>query len=72
MLKKSMSPLSGNAQYEGFTVDLLDALSNKLGFKYNIKIVSDGAYGSLNKETMKWNGMIREVIDGVRKLIQVF
>lgn len=65
MLKRTLTPLTGNAQFEGFTVDLLDALSVQLGFKYRIKLVSDGSYGSLNKETGKWNGMIREVIDGV-------
>ncbi|CAL8109948.1 unnamed protein product [Orchesella dallaii] len=65
MLKISTDPLAGNDQFEGYTVDLLNELSKELGFKYNIKLVTDGAYGSLNPETDEWNGMIREVIDGV-------
>lgn len=65
MLKRSEVALSGNDQFEGFTVDLLDHLGSFLGFDYEIRIVADGSYGSLNKKTGEWNGMIREVIDGV-------
>lgn len=72
MLKLDTQPLSGNEQFEGFTVDLLDELSKILGFKYKIRLVADGSYGSLNKQTGEWNGMIREVIDGVTREIIKF
>lgn len=67
MLKLSKSPLRGNEQYEGFTVDLLSQLSKKLGFKYTIKLVSDKSYGSYDNGTKLWNGMIREVLDKVSR-----
>jgi len=41
-----------------------------LGFNYTFQIVEDGNYGSLNKETGKWNGMIKELQDGV-SLVQL-
>ena len=37
------------------------AYSSALGFNYTIKLVEDGNYGSFNKETGKWNGMIGEL-----------
>ena len=48
--------------YRGYLVDLLNALSKFLKFKYKIKIVDDGKYGTFNGS--KWNGMIGEVISG--------
>ena len=51
----------GNNHYEGFNVDLIEEISQILGFNYTIKLVEDGSYGSFDKETQKWTGMIGEL-----------
>ncbi|CAG7824228.1 unnamed protein product [Allacma fusca] len=65
MWTRSDKPLRGNAMYEGFAVDLLHRLSLMLGFKYILKPVNDGKYGKPDQKTGEWDGMIREVMDGV-------
>ena len=67
MWKISESPLTGNERYEGFAIDLVDRIAEMLGFTYTIKPVGDGKYGSQDKTTGKWNGMIREVMEDVRR-----
>ncbi len=44
---------------------LKDDLTAFPGFNYTIRIVEDGAHGSYNKKTKKWNGMIGELLSGV-------
>lgn len=65
MLKDSALKLSGNDRFEGFGIDLIHELSLMLGFRYVFRLQEDGAYGSINNATGEWNGMIRELIDGV-------
>lgn len=45
-------------------MDLLSALAEKLGFKYNVRLVKDGKYGTRD-ERGNWVGMIGEVVRGV-------
>ena len=53
----------GNDRYEGYCVDLTHEIFGKiLRQPYNLQIVRDGKYGSLNGT---WNGMIGELTDGV-------
>jgi glutamate receptor, ionotropic, invertebrate len=65
MLKENTERLSGNERFEGFGIDLIHDLSLMLGFNYTFVLQEDGAYGSLNRETGEWNGMIRELHDFV-------
>lgn len=65
MLKESDQILTGNDLYEGFVFDIIDEISKMLGFHYIFKLVDDGRYGNRNQETGEWNGMIRELLDGV-------
>jgi hypothetical protein len=67
MLKRSTTPLFGNEQYEGYSIDLLHKLATKLGFKYKVRIVADGKYG--NEKNGEWNGMVKEVLDGEADVI---
>ncbi|KAL2082902.1 hypothetical protein ACEWY4_020675 [Coilia grayii] len=53
--------LGQTKRYKGFSIDVLDALSRILGFKYDIYQVEDGKYGSLLPNG-SWNGMIGELI----------
>ena len=55
--------LSGNDQYKGFCVDLLDRISKLCNFNYTIKLVDDGLHGALVNG--KWNGIVSELIDKV-------
>ncbi|EEC04269.1 ionotropic glutamate receptor, putative, partial [Ixodes scapularis] len=62
MLKKSAPRLSGNDRFEGFCVDLVREMSRLLGFRYQLRLVRDGSYGTRNRDG-RWNGMVREIID---------
>ncbi|KAI9550316.1 hypothetical protein GHT06_007599 [Daphnia sinensis] len=64
MVKESDQILKGNDQFEGFVFDIIDEISKMLGFHYKFKLVDDSNWGSLNKMTGEWNGMIRELLDG--------
>ena len=65
MTKESDEVLTGNDRYEGFVFDLIDEISKMLGFNYVFKLVEDSKYGNIDKETGEFNGMIRELLDGV-------
>ncbi|KAG8177768.1 hypothetical protein JTE90_010346 [Oedothorax gibbosus] len=49
-------------QYEGYCVDLLKEMSKILGFKFELRLVRDGSYGTKDSRGI-WNGMVRELID---------
>ena len=49
----------------GMCIDLVKRLAEELKFRYDITLVKDNGYGGLNRDTMEWNGMIKEIIDGV-------
>jgi glutamate receptor, ionotropic, invertebrate len=51
MLKESSASMIGNDRFEGFGIELIQKLSERLGFNYTFKLQDDGAYGSLNKDT---------------------
>lgn len=57
-----------NEQYEGYCVDLIKEIARILEFKYQIKLVDDGVHGRKN-ERGEWNGMIKELIEGVSLII---
>lgn len=66
MLRDSSNQLVGNDRFEGFGIDIIQELSLMLGFKYQFQLQEDGVYGNLNNVTREWNGMIRNIRDGVR------
>lgn len=65
MLKEDSRQLSGNDRFEGFGIDLIHELSLMLGFNYTYVVQHDGNYGSLNKATKQWNGMMKEIMEEV-------
>uniref|UniRef100_A0A182TZ79 Uncharacterized protein n=1 Tax=Anopheles melas TaxID=34690 RepID=A0A182TZ79_9DIPT len=65
MLKDSPVKLTGNERFEGFGIDLIHELSLMLGFNYTFILQEDGVYGSLNRDTKKWNGMVLELLEWV-------
>lgn len=67
MLKKNWELYEGNDQFEGYCVDLASEIAKHIGIKYKISIVPDGKYGARDAETKIWNGMVGELVYGVRK-----
>ena len=50
-------------------MDLLDRISNVvrgIDFEYEVELVPDGKYGGRPRYSKIWNGMIGEVVRGVR------
>lgn len=64
MFKNTSQVVTGNARYEGYSIDLIDELSRIVGFDYVFKEVDDGYHGKLLEDNVTWNGMIREVMIG--------
>ncbi|KMQ97642.1 glutamate ionotropic kainate 2 [Lasius niger] len=60
MEKESSTILTGNERYEGFGIDIIDRISHILGFNYTLQVESD--YGSENKKTGKWSGMLGKIM----------
>ncbi|KAH9425801.1 Glutamate receptor ionotropic, kainate 1, partial [Dermatophagoides pteronyssinus] len=50
-------------RYEGYCIDLLNAISKNLGFTYELYEVEDGRFGALDEQTGEWHGLVRELID---------
>jgi hypothetical protein len=65
--RKSEQALVGNDKFQGFCVDLLEEVSNIVGFQYKIRLVPDGKYGALDDMGV-WNGMVQEIISKVSAL----
>ena len=61
MLRDSADKKSGNEQFEGYGIDLVEELSKILQFKYKFQLVKDTKYGVKNDKG-EWNGMIGEVM----------
>ena len=53
---------TGNDQYEGYCVEMLEEISKIVNFTYEINLVKDGKYGAQDKETGVWSGMVGELI----------
>lgn len=71
MLKESSVKLEGNDRYEGFGIELIDELAKTNEFNYTFEIQADGVYGSYDKNTGKWTGMMEKVMDGVSTTLHV-
>jgi len=63
---------SGNAQFEGFCIDLLRWVANQVGFNYVIRLVPDHMYGAMDPETKQWNGIVRQLMEKVSLFLNIF
>ncbi|XP_040172149.1 glutamate receptor ionotropic, kainate 2-like [Anopheles arabiensis] len=61
--KKDGEFLEGNNRFEGYSLELIDGISKILGFQYRMELVPDGKYGSYNKVTKKWDGLVKYLLD---------
>uniref|UniRef100_A0A0K8WAY1 Glutamate receptor, ionotropic kainate 2 n=1 Tax=Bactrocera latifrons TaxID=174628 RepID=A0A0K8WAY1_BACLA len=53
----------GNERFEGYAVDLIYALAEECNFDFVFQPVPDNNYGSYDKTTDEWNGIIRQLMD---------
>lgn len=67
MLRENRN-FTGNDRYEGFCIDLLRRIASQIGFQYNIRLVPDHMYGVYDRQTKQWNGIVRELMERVRRL----
>ncbi len=52
-------------QYRGYIVELIDKISEHLKFQYTLHTVPDDKYGSYDKKTKQWDGMVKHLLDRV-------
>merc|ERR1712110_51569 len=62
-LKDDSSNRVGNDRYEGYLIDLIAALGQKLGANFDVHIAADGRYGAPT-DSGAWTGMVGEVMTG--------
>ena len=55
----------GKVHWKGYCIDLVNALSDLMGFDFELYQAPDGQYGHMN-EQMEWDGAIKELIDQVK------
>lgn len=64
---KEGETLVGNDRYEGYSKDLIhEILKEILHLNYEIEIVPGNGYGSYNKDTKKWDGLVGHLLERVR------
>ncbi|XP_059486426.1 glutamate receptor ionotropic, kainate 2-like isoform X2 [Neocloeon triangulifer] len=63
MFRPNADKLTGNERFEGYSIDLIDEISQILGFKYEFQLVPDGRYGSYNPNTKKWDGLVKQLLE---------
>ena len=62
---------NGDQEFEGLCIDLLNKLSDKMGFHYTIRLIEDGQYGG-RLEDGSWTGLIRDLIEHVGHTIPIY
>jgi len=67
MMKENAMFLTPNDRFEGYLADILRLVAGNLGFDYEICLSTDGKHGTQNDG--QWNGIIGEVVRGVRARI---
>ena len=67
MRRPSKQNSTENTQYYGYLADLLQKLSDAVGFTYSLHQVPDGNFG-YRKPDGSWDGMIGELVTKVRLL----
>lgn len=61
-LKDSLTMRVGNDRFEGYAIDIIQELSNILGFNYTFIVQEDKKYGVYNNIS-GWNGMLGKIIN---------
>ncbi|KAG5884124.1 hypothetical protein JTB14_009179 [Gonioctena quinquepunctata] len=53
---------TGNTRFYGFCIDILERVSQEVGFEYLLDLVPDRKYGARDPYTGRWNGMVLQLI----------
>ncbi|XP_056644481.1 glutamate receptor ionotropic, kainate 2-like isoform X3 [Diorhabda sublineata] len=53
---------TGNNRFYGFCIDILDRISQEVGFDYLLDLVPDRKYGARDPSTGLWNGMVLQLM----------
>lgn len=69
---KKVGNYTGNAMWEGYCIDMLEELAERLEFSYVLHGSRDGKFGGKSEETQEWNGMVKEIITGVSSHVRLF
>lgn len=75
MPKTSKDPnekLEGNDALEGYAMDVIDSIAKMLKFSYKFVLTEGNKHGSYNKEKKSWDGLIKDILDRVRKFFKDF
>lgn len=59
-------------RWEGYCQELIDQIAKLLNFKYEFEVIQGIGYGSYNEETKSWDGLIKRLLDRVRKHFNAF
>ena len=63
---------TGNSRFYGFCVDILDRVSQEVGFNYILKTSPDSRYGAKDAITQEWNGMVYELMRHVSEISIIY
>ncbi|XP_065363023.1 ionotropic receptor 25a [Calliphora vicina] len=55
---------NGNPTWEGFCIDFIETLSEKLNFEYELIDPVKGKFGKRDVETGKWDGIVGDLVSG--------
>ncbi|XP_018578371.1 glutamate receptor ionotropic, kainate 2-like isoform X3 [Anoplophora glabripennis] len=53
---------TGNSRFYGFCIDILERVSQEVGFDYLLDLVPDRKYGARDQNTGIWNGMVLQLV----------
>ena len=56
--------VNGTKCYRGFCIDLMDKLSEMMGFSYRLRIVEDGKFGGQDEDG-NWMGLVGDLVNRV-------
>ena len=59
---------NGGEVLEGLCIDLLNKLSDEMGFHYTIRLVADGQYGG-QLEDGSWTGLVGDLVNRVSQIL---
>lgn len=64
-----------DGKYEGFCIDIMDALAQRLNFRYEVIESPNNVYGNcmeFNNGTVSCDGMVKMLVDQVRNILSIF
>lgn len=59
--------LTGNARYEGYSMDLIAGIAKIIGFKFKFHMTEDNKNGNWDEQTKRWTGVIGDLMERVFK-----